>query len=113
MSNDGTETAVTVDPTVAEPDRAVQPAPRYHIVLYNDEDHTYEYVIEMLARLFGHSAQRGYQLACEVDTAGRAVVDTTSFERAELKRNQIRAFGADWRVMTSRGSMAASIEEAP
>jgi ATP-dependent Clp protease adaptor protein ClpS len=69
-------------------------------------------VIEMLGRLFGHSPERGCQLACEVDTLGRAIVDTTTMERAKFKRDQIRAYGRDWRLRASKGSMAATIEPA-
>jgi ATP-dependent Clp protease adaptor protein ClpS len=90
----------------------VKKQPPYHVVLHNDDDHTYEYVIDMLRKLFGHPEPKGFQLAQEVDTKGRAVVDTTSKERAELKRDQIHAFGADYRMERSQGSMSASIEPA-
>ena len=95
--------------TAAKPRRQ----PRYHVVLWNDDDHTYEYVVAMLQRLFGHAPQRGFTLAREVDTRGRAIVLTTTREHAELKRDQIRAFGADRMLARSRGSMAASIEPEP
>ena len=84
--------------------------PRYHVVLWNDDDHTFEYVIGMLKQLFGHPAERGFELAKEVDRKGRAVVLTTTKEHAELKRDQIHAFGADQRLSRSKGAMAASIE---
>jgi ATP-dependent Clp protease adaptor protein ClpS len=113
MPGEATKSTVTTKPSVAEPAQKVRLQPRYHVVLLDDSDHTYAYVIEMLARLFGHSPARGYQLACEVDTAGRAVVDTTTFERAELKRDQIHAYGADHRIKTCKGSMSAVIEPAP
>ena len=38
---------------------------------------------------------------------------TTSLERAELKRDQISAFGRDWRIPRCEGSMTATIEPAP
>jgi ATP-dependent Clp protease adaptor protein ClpS len=87
-------------------------APRWQVVLLNDDDHTYEYVIEMLVKLFQHTIETAYRMACEVDQAGRVVVDTTSKERAELKRDQIHAYGADWRLPRSKGSMSAEIEPA-
>lgn len=85
-------------------------APRWHVVLLNDDDHTYEYVIEMLMKLFGHPIERAFEMAREVDTSGRVIVDTTSRERAELKQEQIHAYGADWRMPRSAGSMSAEIE---
>ncbi len=85
-------------------------APRWQVVLLNDDDHTYDYVIEMLVALFGHTIEQAFAMACEVDASGRVVVDTTSRERAELKQEQIHAYGADWRMPRSAGSMSAEIE---
>ena len=85
-------------------------SPRYNVVLLDDEDHSYDYVIEMLQKLFGHSAETAFQMACEVDKAGRVIVETTHLERAEMKRDQIHAYGADWRIPRCRGSMSAEIE---
>jgi ATP-dependent Clp protease adaptor protein ClpS len=84
--------------------------PLYKVILLDDDDHTYEYVIGMLRRLFGHTTERAYELASEVDQAGCVVLDTTTLERAELKRDQIHAFGRDWRIRHCRGSMTSCIE---
>lgn len=84
--------------------------PRYHVVLWNDNDHTYQYVVAMLQTLFGHPASTGLQLATAVDRTGRAVVLTTTREHAELKRDQIHAFGADRLLSRSKGAMSATIE---
>jgi len=86
--------------------------PRYHVVLLDDDDHSYDYVIEMLIKLFGHSRERAFLMACEVDGAGRVIVDTTTKERAELKRDQIHAYGSDWRIPRCKGSMSAVVEPA-
>ena len=84
--------------------------PRYHVILWNDDDHSFPYVVRMLQQLFGHPNPRGYKLADEVDKSGRAIVLTTTMEHAELKRDQIHAFGRDELVDLCRGSMSASIE---
>jgi ATP-dependent Clp protease adaptor protein ClpS len=84
--------------------------PRYHVVLWNDDDHTYPYVVFMLKKLFGHPVATGLKMALEVDTKGRVIVLTTTKEHAELKRDQIHAFGADRLIARSKGSMSASIE---
>ena len=86
--------------------------PPYHVVLLDDDDHSYEYVIEMLGAVFGYSAQKAFLMACEVDSSGRVIVCTTSLERAELKRDQIHAYGSDWRIERCVGSMSAIIEAA-
>jgi ATP-dependent Clp protease adaptor protein ClpS len=86
--------------------------PRYNVILLDDNDHTYDYVIEMLVQLFNHSPIVAYEMACEVDSTGRVIVDTTHKERAELKRDQILAFGPDWRLTRSQGSMEAILKPA-
>jgi ATP-dependent Clp protease adaptor protein ClpS len=86
--------------------------PPYHVILLNDDDHTYQYVIHMLQVLFGHPPEKGFEMAREVDTKGRVIVDTTSRERAELKQDQIHAFGPDPLIPRCQGSMSAVIEPA-
>jgi len=86
--------------------------PQFHVVLLDDNDHSYEYVIEMLMDLFGHDERKAYDMACEVDAKGRVIVETTYKERAEMKRNQIQSYGADWRIPQCKGSMSAIIEPA-
>lgn len=66
----------------------------------------------MLGKVFGHDPIRAFRMAEEVDTSGRVIVDTTTLERAELKRDQIHAYGADWRIPKCKGSMSATIEPA-
>ena len=84
--------------------------PPYHVILWNDEDHTYQYVIQMLTVLFGYPPEKGFLLAQEVDMQGRVVVLTTTREHAELKRDQIHAYGKDVLIAGCKGSMSASIE---
>jgi ATP-dependent Clp protease adaptor protein ClpS len=90
----------------------VKKQPPYHVILHNDDDHSFQYVIGMLQQLFGHPPEKGYEMAYEVHTKGRVIVDTTSKERAELKRDQIHAFGPDKGIPRCKGSMSASIEPA-
>ncbi len=86
--------------------------PPYNVVLLDDDEHSFEYVIYMLKKLFGHPLEKGYKMAVEVDTAGRVVVATTHLEQAELKRDQIHAFGPDPLIPRCKGSMSAVIEPA-
>src|SRR5690349_18800931 len=95
-----------------KPQKQQPTLPPYNVVLMDDDDHTYEYVIQMLRRVFGHPEQRGFQLAKVVDKQVRAIVLTTHKELAELKRDQVLSFGADPRIAASRGSMTAVIEPA-
>lgn len=84
--------------------------PPYHVILWDDQNHTFDYVIVMLQQLFGYPPTKGFQLADEVNRRGRAIVATTTLERAELKRDQIRAFGKDISNAECPGSMYATVE---
>lgn len=84
----------------------------WNVVLLNDEEHTYEYVIRMMQNLFAHDVEKAYRTAATVDKDGRAVCMTTHKEHAELKREQILAFGRDPLMQVSKGPMGAVIEPA-
>jgi ATP-dependent Clp protease adaptor protein ClpS len=89
-----------------------QLVPLYHVVLLDDDEHTYEYVIEMLSKIFLLPAQEAFRRAVEVDTMGRTIVITCEREQAEFGRDQIHAYGADPRMSISKGSMSAIVEPA-
>ena len=70
-----THQAAEADVAVAEPEAPVvkpkkkdksdpkkkppRKQPRYHVILWNDDDHSYEYVVEMMQKLFGHPKEKG------------------------------------------------------
>ena len=86
--------------------------PLFNVVLLDDNHHTYEYVIDMLCHLFAMGERQAYRHAVEVDTTGRTIVITCEREHAEFARDQIHAYGRDWRMPRSQGSMSAIIEPA-
>jgi len=93
-------------------DQEERKTPLYHVVLLDDDDHTYEYVIEMVIKLFACSESAAWNHAVEVDTTGRTIVMTCELPQAEFARDQIHAYGADWRMERSKGSMSAIVEPA-
>jgi len=115
--SDSSQSAVET-PDVKQQQKAApkKPKPRkqppYHVILHDDDDHSYEYVIEMLGKVFGHSVLKAFKMAEEVDATGRVIVDTTTLERAELKRDQIHGYGKDYRIPRCKGAMRATIEPA-
>lgn len=101
--------AVSPETEVIEQERLV---PLYRVVLLDDNDHTYDYVIEMLQTIFIFTLEQAYRHAEEVDRAGRTVLITCELPQAEFARDQIHAYGADWRLERSKGSMSAVVEPA-
>ena len=118
------QAAAVAEPDVAEPDqqtgrkaevqdnRKAKRQPPYNVILWDDDHHSYEYVIRMMQQLFGFAVEKGFQIAKEVDTSGRAICLTTTREHAELKRDQVHAFGVDRRIKQCKGSMSCTIEPA-
>ena len=84
----------------------------YHVIILNDDEHTFDYVIEMLQAIFRMSYATAFAHTMEADSTGSSIVLTTHLEEAELKRDQIHAYGPDWRMPNSRGSVAALVEPA-
>lgn len=106
---DAPKTTVTPGVEVVEREQLI---PLYHVVLLDDDEHTYAYVIEMLQRLFLISEGDAFRHAVEVDTTGRTIVITCELPEAEFARDQIHTYGADWRMSISKGSMSAVLEPA-
>lgn len=100
-----TKTAPTTDQRTKQPHL-------WNVVLLNDDDHSVEYVVRMMKELFAHPVEKGLRIAKRVDKDGRAICLTTHKEHAELKRDQIHAFGRDILVAECRGAMSAIIEPA-
>ncbi len=101
--------SVSPETEVIEQERLV---PLYRVVLLDDNDHTYDYVIEMLQKIFIFTLDQAYRHAEEVDRCGRTVLITCELPQAEFARDQIHAYGADWRLPRSKGSMSAVVEPA-
>lgn len=84
--------------------------PPWQVILLDDQDHSYEYVVEMLGAVFGYGREKAYAMAREVDTTGRVPVYVGSLEQAEFKRDKIHGYGADPRIPRCAGSMSAVLE---
>ncbi len=105
--------ATTTVPDVREtPGTHPTHEPLYHLILLDDDHHTYQYVVLMLGAIFGYSFDKGFAIACVVDSQGQAVVMTGSRDEVSLKQQQVHAFGADPLMTECRGSMSAVIEPA-
>ena len=102
--------------TVIEPEVGKDPSARleglYHLIILNDDDHTLDYVIEMLQATVGLTASQALECTLEADRSGSSIVRTCGLEEAEKKRDRIHAYGPDWRLPHSRGSVAAMVEPA-
>ncbi len=104
----------TLPAPVREDESTVQAGPKfesmYNVVLIDDDDHTYQYVVAMLCTLFGVGFEMAYMMACAVDADGRVIVHSTDRDTARRKRDEIKSFGPDPLMPNSIGSMHAIVE---
>lgn len=102
---------------VAEPTQELKQksilAKQWHVILLNDEEHTFQYVVDLLMKIFHYDLDKAFAIVIKIDQDGQAVVDTTSKERAELKQEQVHGMGPDFLIPASKGPITCVIEPAP
>jgi ATP-dependent Clp protease adaptor protein ClpS len=86
--------------------------PPYNVILENDDDHTFEFVMEVLRKVLGCTEQRAFQLTNEAHTKGRAVIWTGPKEVAELKVEQVLTCH-ETRGTRKLGPLGCTLEPAP
>ena len=111
MPGEQQATVTAVEPEVTT-DQQTRRLPPYNVVILNDEEHTFPYVIELLIKLFRHTLPKAEELTLRIHTTGRAIVYTTHKELAELKRDQVIAYGPDPRMKISKGPLRCYVEPA-
>jgi ATP-dependent Clp protease adaptor protein ClpS len=112
MSGEQQSTSAIAEPEVTT-EQKTRRLPPYNVVILNDDDHTFEYVIDLLTKLFRHAIKTAEELALRIHIAGRAVVYTTHKELAELKRDQVIAYGPDPWSKACKGPLRCYVEPAP
>jgi ATP-dependent Clp protease adaptor protein ClpS len=66
--------------------------PPYHVILENDDYHTFDFVVDVLRKVLGCPLERALQLTLQAHTSGRAIIWTGPKEVAELKVEQVQTF---------------------
>lgn len=106
------------EPEIAPPDteEEFETAPQAQtqhpckVVLYNDEEHTYDYVVEMLTHASRLSRENAFRCAVEVDLTGRTIVHYGTREACAGVVARIAAYGPDHRLPQSMTSMNAEVQ---
>lgn len=88
-----------------------KPGGPWNVVLWDDDSHTYDYVVEMLMDVCSMSEEKAFFHAIEVDTLKKTLVFSGEFEHAEHVHDRIITYGEDPRLPNSKGSMTATLEE--
>jgi ATP-dependent Clp protease adaptor protein ClpS len=112
--NDSTfpDTIVTTRPREKE-ETGTRRVPPYHVILENDDHHSFEFVVDVLRKALGFNEQRAVLATNEAHTKGRAVIWTGPKEVAELKVEQISSFHEIRLDGRKLGPLGVTIEPAP
>ena len=95
-------------------DAKPKPQPPWAVILLNDDEHSFEFVVETLMKVFGYPREKSFALAEQAHNEGKAIVWSGSREVAELKRDQIRSAGPDFYAGTKVAfALGATIEPSP
>lgn len=100
---------------IAEPElnTRIKQLPPYHVLIENDDDHTMQFVVMVLRKVFGYDDAKAIKLMMNAHEAGEAVVWTGSKELAELKLEQIGTYHEKhWRDGHNLGPLRCRIEPA-
>ena len=84
--------------------------PFHRLVLLNDEEHTYQFVVDLLVRSFGASQMEACEKAIEINRDGKASVFIGPFDAAQHLRDIVVAAGADPTLPDSTGPLQVVIE---
>ena len=83
----------------------------WNVVLWDDDFHTYDYVITMLVDVCQMTVEKAFKHALQVDTEKKTIVFSGEFEHAEHVHDLIINYGPDPRMIDSKGSMTATLEQ--
>jgi len=79
-------------------------------VLFNDESHTYDYVVEMLTKSCELAAEAAFRCAVEVDLTGKTIVFQGTHTDCLLASEKIKSYGPDHRLPHSNASMESEVQ---
>ena len=82
----------------------------HRVTLLNDENHTYDYVVEMLVSICGMKKEQAFRCAVEVDIVGKTIVYYSNKEKCEQIARLIKNYGADHRMARSLSGMNATVD---
>ncbi len=88
--------------------------PPHQVIVYNDDVHTFPYVITLLMQVFRMDEHKAVEHTCEIHDRGRAIVWSGSKELGELKVEQVVNFGPDqFASKTVTAPLKAEVVPAP
>ncbi len=96
------------------PDRATakpKEPTKHNVILYDDDDHSFTYVMEMLREVFAYDNGKAYELTEELVENGKVIVFTAPTRaEADLMKDKLVSFGRDKHIKACAGAMTVTVE---
>lgn len=92
MTQSATDTTTPVVKPEEQTESRARLLPPYVVILENDDDHSMEFVVQVLRKVIGVSLEQSVELMLRAHETGEAVIWRGPKEVAELKVDQIRTF---------------------
>ena len=88
--------------------------PPHAVVLHNDSVNGFDFVVDVLRKVFHYGGAKAFWLTLRAHCGGRSIIWSGSLEVAELKSEQVRACGPDPRKRSNGASpLKTSVEALP
>ena len=101
-------TATTTKPRPAE-ETHTRLLPPYHVVILNDDDHSFEFVVHVLRQVFGVTLERAFELTMEATSLGIGSVNADYGGKRVVPRGVISVKGS----IPSNGTFKAYASSIP
>lgn len=95
-----------------ETDTRTERQPPYAVILHNDDVNTFEFVVDVLRKVFNFPLEKAFLHTLEAHEKGRSIVWVGAREVAELKADQIHSCGAD-PAMKAKGAQPLGVTVEP
>ena len=74
-----------------KPSDSTKLAPRWKVILHNDPVTTFDFVLDVLRKVFAKSAGEAQRITREAHETGSALVDVLPLEQAEFRCEQVHS----------------------
>jgi ATP-dependent Clp protease adaptor protein ClpS len=114
MPQTPTEAPIVTPRAKPQSETKTRRVPPYNLILGNDDDHSMDFVVNVLRKVLGLPVERAVKLMLEAHTSGRAIVWTGPREVAELKAEQVQTcHEVRDRDQKDLGPLDCTVEPAP
>ena len=86
---------------------------KHYVVVYNDDTHTFPYVIKLALKEITSDPRIASRVARQIDRRGKAAIEMTSSVEAEELQKRILSYGRDRLIPRSMGPLHVTVETTP